>query len=344
MSDRFGRRPVILVSLAALGVDYVILALAPSVWWLVLGRLVAGGFGATFTASSAYIADVSPPEKRAQNFGLIGAAFGMGFIAGPLIGGLLGEVGPRVPFIAAACLSLANCLFGILVLPESLKPENRRRFSLKEANPVGAFIKVSAYSAVAALLAVSFLSNFAERGLESTWVLYTSYRYGWSPVEVGLSLAAVGVLHAIVLGGLVRVIVPWLGEWRTLAVGLAVAAISFLLYAFATEGWMIYPIMIFHIVGWGCSGPAIQALASKAAPADEQGLVQGVLMSIATVTGVVGSPVAAALFAYFISPQAPVHFPGVFFVLGAVLFLVSLLFIRQRPERTAEAAPALDAT
>lgn len=332
LSDSIGRRPVILASLAALGIDYVILALAPNLWWLVAGRLIAGVLGATFTAANAYVADISPPEERAQNFGLMGAAFGVGFIAGPLIGGVLGEIGPRVPFVAAASLSLVNCLFGIFVLPESLKPENRRPFSFTEANPVGAFLKAAAYPAVASLIVVAVLANLAERGLESTWVLFTGYRYGWGPFEIGISLAAVGVLVAIVQGGLIRVIVPRLGEWRTLVLGLVVAAISFFLYAFATEGWMVYAIMVFHILGWGCSGPAIQALCSKAVPDNEQGLVQGVLMAIATATGIVGSPVAAMLFAYFISPAAPFIFPGAAFAVGGLLFLAAVLFVRRKPE------------
>jgi len=344
LADAIGRRPVILASLAALGVDYVILALAPNLWWLAVGRIVSGVLGATYTAASAYMADISPPEKRAQNFGLIGAAFGVGFIAGPVIGGLLGEIGPRLPFVAAACLSLANCLFGIFVLPESLKPEHRRPFRLSDANPIGAFVRVGAYPAVASLIAVAILANLAERALESTWVLFSSYRFHWGPFEVGLSLAAVGVLIALVQGGLIRIIVPRLGERRTLTVGLVVAAISFLLYAFATRGWMVYAIMVFHIVGWGCSGPAIQALASRAVPANEQGLVQGVLMAIGTATGIVGAPVAAGLFGYFIGPDAPFVFPGISFALGALLFLAALLFVRRSPENAAVAAgPAISA-
>jgi MFS transporter, DHA1 family, tetracycline resistance protein len=338
LSDSVGRRPVILVSLAALGVDYVILALAPNLWWLVAGRIIAGLLGGTFSAASAYIADISPPEQRAQNFGLIGAAFGVGFIAGPVIGGLLGEIGPRLPFVAAACLSLANCLFGIFVLPESLKPENRRAFNLREANPVGAFVKVAAYPAVLSLIVVAVLANLSERSLEATWVLFTGYRFGWGPFEVGLSLAAVGVLIAAVQGGLIRIIIPRLGEWRTLVIGLIVAAISFMLYAFATEAWMVYAIMVFHIVGWGCSGPAIQALVSRAVPDNEQGLVQGVLMAIATATGIVGSPLSAIVFGYFISPAAPFIFPGAAFFVGAILFAASLFFVPRKPEDKAVAA------
>jgi DHA1 family tetracycline resistance protein-like MFS transporter len=343
LSDSIGRRPVILVSLAALGVDYIILALAPNLWWLVAGRLIAGLLGATFTAANAYIADISPPEKRAQNFGLVGAAFGIGFIAGPMMGGFLGEYGARLPFVAAAGLSLINCLFGIFVLPESLKPENRRRFNWREANPVGAFIKVSVYPAVMGLIVVAILANLAERGLEATWVLFTTYRYGWGPFDVGISLAAVGILIAVVQGGLIRIIVPRLGEWRTLVIGLIAAAISFVLYAFATEGWMVYAIMIFHILGWGCSGPALQALCSRAVPNNEQGLVQGVLMAIATATGVIGSPLSAIIFGYFISPAAPFIFPGAAFFAGALLFAASLFFIRKPEGRTAGAGSMMGA-
>jgi len=338
LSDAVGRRPVILVSLAALGIDYVILALAPNLWWLVAGRIIAGLFGATFGAANAYVADISVPEQRAQNFGMVGAAFGVGFIAGPMLGGLLGEVGPRLPFVVAACLSLANCLFGLFALPESLKPENRRPLRFREANPVGAFVKMAAYPALASLMLVAVFANLAERGLESSWVLFASYRFGWGPIEVGASLAAVGVLVAGVQGGLIRLIIPRLGEWRTLVMGLVVAAISFGLYAFATEGWMIYPIMVFHIVGWGCSGPAIAALASRALPANEQGLVQGVLMAIATATGVVGSPAAAMLFGYFISAKAPFVFPGAPFAVGALFFLLALLFALRTPENRRVAA------
>src|SRR5882724_618228 len=185
LSDSVGRRPVILISLAALGIDYVILALAPNLWWLVAARVLAGALGATYTAAAAYIADISPPERRAENFGLMGVAFGIGFIAGPVIGGLLGEIGPRLPFVAAAGLSLVNCLFGIFVLPESLRPENRRPFSLRRANPIAAFVKAAKYPVVGSLIAIAILTNFAERGMEATWVLYTAYRYHWGPFEVG---------------------------------------------------------------------------------------------------------------------------------------------------------------
>lgn len=343
LSDFVGRRPVLLVSLAALGIDYVILSLAPNLWWLVAGRALAGLFGATYAAAAAYIADISPPEKRAQNFGLIGAAFGIGFIAGPAIGGVLGEVGPRLPFVAAAGLSLVNCLVGFFVLEESLGAANRRRLRLRDANPLGAFLKAAAYPAVGSLIAIAVLTNFAERGMESIWVLYTGYRYAWGPFEVGLSLAFVGLLVALVQGGLIRVVVPALGEWRTLTISLLLATLAFTLYAFATAGWMVYAIIVLHIVGWGCAGPTIQALASKAVPANAQGLVQGVFMGIATAVGIVGAPLSAGLFAYFVRPDAPFLFPGAPFILGAALFLLSLAFVRRRQARPVAAAAAVEA-
>ncbi len=344
LSDAIGRRPVIFISLAGLGIDYLILALAPNLWWLVAARALAGMLSATYTAAAGYIADISPPEKRAQNFGMIGVAFGIGFIVGPLVGGLLGEIGPRVPFVVAAGFSLVNCLFGVFVVPESLRPENRRRFTFRDANPLGAFMKVAAYPALVPLLAVAILTNFAERGMESVGVLYTAYRFGWGPFQVGVSLAFVGFLVAIVQGGLIRIVVPRFGEWRTLVLSLVAATFAFVLYAFVTEAWMAYAVMVLHIVGWGCAGPAIQALASKAVPANEQGLVQGVFMAIATSVGVVSAPVSAGLFAWFIRPDAPFLFPGASFMLGASLFFVALLFVRRAPEYVRLAArPAVEA-
>src|SRR6185503_12462921 len=216
LSDRFGRRPVILMALIGLGFDYVLLSLAPTIWWLVLGRLVAGIFGATFTPVGAYIADVSPPEKRAANFGLIGVAFGLGFIAGPVLGGLLGESNLRLPFVVCAGLTFLNFLFGLLVMPESLKPENRRAINRSQMNPVGALRAVWRYRAVAALVPVYLAAQIAQQGLQSVWVPYTTYRYGWGVGEVGASLAVVGLLFAFSHGALVRPAVARFGELRTL--------------------------------------------------------------------------------------------------------------------------------
>ena len=234
LSDRFGRRPVILMALAGLGFDYILLSVAPDIWWLVLGRIVAGAFGATFTPVGAYIADVSPPEKRAANFGLIGVAFGLGFIAGPALGGLLGQSNLRLPFLVCAGLTFCNFLFGLLVMPESLRPENRRAIDWKQTNPVGALRAVWRYRGVAAMIPVFVAAQLAQQGLQSVWVPYTTYRYGWSVTDVGLSLAIVGLLFAVAQGALVRPMVARLGELRTLISALVVAVLGMLLFRLAS--------------------------------------------------------------------------------------------------------------
>lgn len=329
LSDRFGRRPVILVSLAGLTVDYLLLAVAPDLWWIAAARIVGGVMGASIVTASAYIADISPPEKRAQNFGLIGVAFGVGFVAGPFLGGILAEVGSRVPFYAAAAASALALAFAFFFLPESLAPEHRKRFRLKEANPVGAFVVLGKYPIVVAVMIVLVAANLGERLLENNWVLYTTCRYGWSAFEVGMSLAAFGVMVALVQGGLVRVVVPYFGEVRTIAIGLGVGAVSLVLFGLATESWMIYAILVPYVLGWGNAGPAIQALVTKAVPANEQGILQGALNSVMTLTGVIAPPLGNELFAYFIGPRAPIHFPGVTFILGAMLFVVALAMMRR---------------
>src|ERR1700682_5885458 len=240
LSDRFGRRPIILLALLGLGFDYVLLSVAPDIWWLVLGRVVAGVFGATMTPAGAYIADVSPPEKRAANFALIGAAFGRGFIAGPALGGLLGETNLRLPFIVCAGLTFVNFLFGLLVMPESLRPENRRAINISQMNPVGALRAVWRYRAVAALVPVFVAAQLAQQGLQSVWVPYTTYRYGWGIAGVGVSPALFGLLFAFSQGALVRPMVSRFGEQRTLLTSLVVAAVGMLLFGLANQGWMMY--------------------------------------------------------------------------------------------------------
>jgi DHA1 family tetracycline resistance protein-like MFS transporter len=324
LSDRFGRRVVILTSLLGAGLDYFLLAFAPNLAWFVLGRVIAGITGANFSAAAAYIADISPPEKRAANFGLIGAAFGLGFIVGPAAGGLLGELGVRVPFFAAGGLTLLNWLYGVFVLPESLAKENRRAFSWKRSNPVGALLDLRRYPMVFGLSGSFFLINVAHQVLPSTWVLYTGYRYGWSPGKVGISLALVGLMAALVQGGLTRVVVPKLGEKKTAVLGLTVGAMSFVAYGLAPDGWMLYVIIVFGSLS-GLATPAIQGLISRSVGADEQGGVQGTLTSLASVAGIVGPPVATGLFAYFISEVAPQHLPGAAFFFSAVLVGSALL-------------------
>jgi DHA1 family tetracycline resistance protein-like MFS transporter len=326
LSDRFGRRPILLFSLLGLGADYLLLAVAPSLWVVAAARIIGGIMGASVATASAYIADITPPEKRAQNFGLIGVAFGIGFIAGPVIGGVLGDYGSRVPFYGAAGVSLAAFVFAWFLLPESLDPAHRRPFAIREANPVGAFLKISRYQAVFALMLVFVLAQLAERMLESNWVLFSAYQFAWGASQVGLSLAWVGVLFVITQGVLVRYIVPRLGEWRTVAVGLAVSAVCMAAIGFISQGWMIYVITVPYVFGWGLIAPAIQSIVTRAVPKNEQGILQGAMSSVGTATGVVGPPVSGALFSYFVGATAPVHLPGIAFFVGSLLFLGGLLF------------------
>lgn len=335
LSDRFGRRPIILFALAGLGVHYLLLGLAPTLVFIAIARAVGGMMGASVSAASAYLADITPPERRAQSFGLIGVAFGLGFIIGPLMGGWLGEIGLRVPFYVAAGLCAVNFALAWFYLPESLPVANRRRFSFRHANPIGAFVLVSRYGAVVALMAVFAFTQLAERALESTWVLFTDFRYGWGPAEVGISLAVVGLLMAFTEGFLVRVLVPRLGEARMLHIGLVIGGLCMVALAFASEAWMAYVAVALYVMGWGVVGPAARAMASRTVGANEQGILQGALTSLTTATGIVGPPVAAGLFGYFVGPSTPVVFPGAPYILGALLFVVSLVLSRQSRIRRA---------
>lgn len=321
LADRFGRRPILFLSLAALTVDYVILAFAPSVGWLFLGRVIAGIFSATISVTSAYVADTSAPEERTANFGFTGTALGLGLISGPIIGGLLGEVGARAPFWAAAGLALANCLAAYFFLPESLDEAHRRPFRLRDANPIGTFMVVSRFPVVIVLLAVCFLVNLGGRMLESTWVLYTGYRFEWGAFEAGASLTLFGLFYALAQVWLVRVLAHRIGEWRTLLFGLVLGVGTFCIFAFAMGGWVMAVNIIPYGIATGISGPALQALATKAMPVDRQGLLQGAIASLITATGVIGPPVGAFLFSYFIDDDAPIHFPGAPYVFAAVLLL-----------------------
>ncbi len=334
LSDRYGRRPVLLGSLLGSGLDYVLLAWAPSLGWFFVGRVVAGITGASFTAASAYIADVSPPEKRAANFGLIGAAFGLGFIAGPAIGGLLGNAGLRLPFVVAAAVTLMNWLYGLLILPESLRPEHRRQFSWARANPLGSLLALRTYPLVLGLSATFFLIHAAQNMLHATWVLYTGYRYGWTPGQVGVSLAIVGVAAALVQGVLARRLIPLLGEARSLMIGLGISATAMAGYGWAPRGWIVYVILGFGALG-GIAGPAAQGLISRTVAANEQGAVQGALSSLASVAGIIGPPLGAGIFGWFISAGAPFHLPGAAFFVASGLMVTSLLLARRTLRRQA---------
>jgi DHA1 family tetracycline resistance protein-like MFS transporter len=323
LSDRYGRRPVILLSLLGAGLDYLLLAFAPTLGWLFVGRVIAGVTAANLTTVTAYIADISPPEKRAQNFGLIGAAFGLGFILGPVLGGLLGNIDLRLPFFVVAGITLLNTLYGYFVLPESLKPENRRAFSWARANPVGSLVALQHYPTVINMAVITVLVGLASNFLHSIWVLYSQYRFAWGPSEVGWSLAVVGLVAAIVQGGLIGPVVRKLGEPLALTIGLGISAISYLLYGLATQGWMFYVIPIFSAIGF-IAGPSAQALISRGVKDDEQGAVQGAIASLTSLTGVVGPLVATNVFRLFISEQTPVRLPGAPFYLGSLLFLIAL--------------------
>ena len=323
LSDRFGRRPILLLSLLFTGVDYVIMALAPSLVWLYVGRTLSGITGASFTAASAYIADVSPPEKRAQNFGLIGGAFGIGFILGPAAGGLLGEWGARVPFWAAAGLAFVNFVYGYFILPESLKPEHRRRFRWREANPIGAMAVLGKYPVVWGLTGALAASSLAGQCLQSTWVLWATARFGWSARDDGLSLATFGAVSLVFQVGLARFILPRLGERRAVLLGLAIGVVEYTAYALATQGWMVYVIIAAAGVSF-LSGQAMQGLLSRQVGENEQGTLQGALASLNSLSGIVGPLMATGLFAYFTRPADPHPVPGAAFFLAAALCAVAL--------------------
>ena len=324
LSDRFGRRPVLLVSLFVFGFDYLIMGLAPTLAWLFLGRIIAGTSATSFGIANACIADLFPPEKRAQNFGLIGAAFGVGFILGPVIGGFLGEFGPRTPFFVTAGIAFSNALFGLIAMPETLALKDRRPFQLARANPLGAIRQVGRFPVVAGVLGAYFLYMLAHDSLPAVWAFYTMDRYGWGPRDVGFSLGVVGVCMLFVQGFLIRKIIPLWGSQRTAYVGLSLTAVAFLGYALSSAGWMMY---VWIVVGAssGLIMPAMNGIMSRQIPANAQGELQGVLGSVASSTFIVSPVVMTQLFAWFSSPAAPVYFPGAAFALASLLTLGSAL-------------------
>ena len=322
LSDQYGRRPILLLSLFGFGMDYIFQAYAPTIGWLFVGRLFAGVLGSSFTTGAAYISDISTPEKRAQNFGLIGAAFGLGFIIGPAIGGFLGGYGPRAPFLAAAALALLNWLYGLLILPESLALENRRQFSWKRANPIGTLAQLRKFPVVSGLLISLLLLNVAAQSVQGAWSFYTMEKFKWDERLVGVSLSVVGLITAIVQGGLIRVIIPKLGQTRSVYVGLGLYSLGYLLFAFATQSWMMYAFLVPYCMG-GIAGPALQGIISTQVPANEQGELQGGLTSLMTVAAFIGLPLVTAIFAYFTAPNHPVYFPGAAMLTSAFLTIIS---------------------
>jgi DHA1 family tetracycline resistance protein-like MFS transporter len=325
LSDKYGRRPILLFSLLGFGLDYILLAFAPSIGWLFVGRIIAGITGASMTTASAYIADISTPETRAQNFGMIGAAFGLGFIVGPMIGGLLGEMGPRIPFLVAAGLALLNAAYGYFVLPESLDVSNRRAFDWKRANPISSLKNLSRFPAVAGLIVSFFLIYVASHAVQSNWSYFNIEKFKWSPKMIGISLAVVGVLVSLVQGLLVRVVNPKIGNEKSVYVGLGLYTIGLVLFGLASQSWMMFVFLIPYCLG-GISGPGLQAIISGSVPANEQGELQGSLTSIMSITSIVGPLVMSNLFAFFTGPIAPFYFPGAPFMLAALLMLLSCFF------------------
>ena len=325
LSDKYGRRPVLLFSLLGFGLDYLLLAFAPSIGWLFVGRIIAGITGASMTTASAYIADISTPETRAQNFGMIGAAFGLGFIVGPMIGGLLGEMGPRIPFLVAAGLALLNAAYGYFVLPESLDASNRRAFDWKRANPISSLKNLSRFPAVAGLIVSFFLIYVASHAVQSNWSYFNIEKFKWSPKMIGISLAVVGVLVSLVQGVLVRFVNPKIGNEKSVYVGLGLYTIGLILFGLASQSWMMFAFLIPYCLG-GISGPGLQAIISGSVPSNEQGELQGSLTSVISITSIVGPLVMSNLFAFFTGPIAPFYFPGAPFMLAALLMLLSCFF------------------
>lgn len=324
LSDHFGRRPVILFSLLGSGIDYFVMAWSPTLWWLFLTRAINGLTGANFGTANAYIADITPPEKRAGAFGMAGAAFGFGFILGPVTGGLLGEHSLRLPFLVAGCVTLANWVYGVFVLPESLSREKRRGFSIHRSHAISVLTGLARYPLVAGLAVMFTLVNIAQFALHSTWALYTAHRYGWTPRQVGLSLFIVGLSAAVMQGGLARRLVPRLGEPRALVLGLIVGVLAYVGYGLAPQGWMIYAIVAMASVG-AIAQPAAQSLVTRSVRADEQGEIQGALTSLSSVAAILGPLVGAPLFSYFASPRAPIYLPGASFLASALLSFCGLL-------------------
>lgn len=324
LSDRFGRRPVLLISLIAFSVDYLVLALAPTVAWLFVGRIIAGITGASISTAMAYISDVSTPENKAKNFGLVGAAFGIGFIIGPVIGGLLGQYGSRVPFYAAAILCFVNFVYGYFVLPESLSPEKRRAFEWKAANPIGALARLKKFPQIILLVAAMFFMYFASHAVHGNWSFYTMYRYDWDERMVGLSLGAIGVLVALVQGGLVRFVNPRIGNGKSILLGFAFQAVGLTLIGLAVQDWMIFLFLIPYSLG-GLAGPAIQSEITNHVPANEQGQIQGTLASLNSATATIGPLVMTNIFYYFTHDSAPFLFPGAPFILAAFLMIMAWL-------------------
>ena len=345
LSDRYGRRPVILVSCLGLGLDFIFMALAPNLAWLFVGRIISAVTSASFTTANAYIADVVPAERRAKSYGMIGAAFGLGFIVGPLIGGVLGDIDHRLPFWCAAWMALLNFLYGLFVLPESHPVERRSKaFDWKHAKPMGGVKMLREYPHIWGLVAVVFIANFAHYVYPSTFVLFADAAYGWKEKQAGYVLAVVGVLSVIVNVLLIGRVVKALGERRALMFGLACGTLGFLVYGLAGTGWMFMLGLPISAL-WAIAAPATQALITRQVPADAQGRIQGSMSSLVSLAGIFAPAVFAGAFGFFIGPHAPLRLPGVAFLVAALMLAIAA-FVAWRFTDAAhlpgQAAPAAD--
>lgn len=338
LSDKYGRRPILLLSLLGFGIDYIILALAPAYGWLFIGRVIAGITGASFTTATAYIADVSTDEtSRAKNFGMIGAAFGLGFVLGPALGALLATWGIRAPFYAAAALCLLNCLYGYFFLPESLSKESRRAFDWKRANPFGSLKFLTSHPEIGGLAISFFLIYLGAQAVQGNWNFFTIYRFNWSEKMVGISLAVVGVLVGAVQAGLTRVVNPRIGNEKSIYLGLSLYTLGLVLFAFATQGWMMFAFLIPYCLG-GICGPSLQSVISGHVPANQQGELQGALTSLMSLTTIIGPLIMNSTFAFFTTDKAPFYFPGIHFLIGSVCMMLSIVITykvltREKKER-----------
>ncbi len=322
LSDKYGRRPILLLSLFAFSLDYLLLAFSPTIIWLFIGRIIAGLTGASITTASAYIADVSTPENRAKNFGMIGAAFGLGFIIGPVIGGVLGHFGSRVPFYAAAVLCMLNFLYGYFILPESLSKKNRRDFDIKRANPIGAFRNLKKHPSLYGLLLALFLVYVASHAIQGNWSYYTMYKFHWDETMVGVSLGVIGLLVGLVQGVLIRWINPKLGNEKSIYLGMLLYCVGMFLFAFATQSWMMFVFLVPYCLG-GIAGPAMQSVISSKVPPNEQGEIQGTLSSLMSASTIIGPPMMSTIFYYFTHKEAPFQFAGAPFIVGGTLMMIS---------------------
>src|SRR5690606_9441788 len=333
LSDCYGRRPILLSSLLGFCINYILMGFAPSILWLFMGRLIAGVTGASHTVAAAYIADISSPEKKAQNFGLLGAAFGLGFIIGPVIGGLLGHYGPRIPFFTAGALSFFNFVYGYFIVPESLTRENRRPFSWRKANPIGAFEHMKKYPQVYALIICIFLINLAAHAVQSTWSYYTMEKFSWDEKMVGISLGFIGILLTVVQAGLLRIVIPKLGLSRSILTGLLFLTLALPLIGLVSSSGMLFAASVLYVCG-GIGGPALQSLISNLTPHNEQGQIQGGIASVISLTAIFGPLMMSNLFAFFTKDNTSIYLPGAPFIMGGILtlaaFFIAYIYFRQK--------------